>query len=96
MTDRLFDDGIRGKGEKTLVASECQARISEALVALCLEKPSIVGCAVYQHGPFKMNQGFSRLASVQFQHAQLNQRFCAIWSQINGLDKTLFGFVDLT
>ena len=96
MTDCLFNDGIRGKGEKTLIASECQALISEALVALRLEEPSVVGRAVNQHGPFKMNQGLSGVSSVQFQHAQLNQRFCAIWSQINGLDETLFRLVYLS
>ena len=46
LADRLLNDGIRGQGEKPLVAGECQARIAEALVALCLEEPGIVGCAV--------------------------------------------------
>ena len=37
LADRLFNDGIRGQGEKLLVAGKRQARMTEALMALCLD-----------------------------------------------------------
>ena len=95
MTDRLFDNGIRGKGEKTLVTGECQARISEALVALRLEEPGVVGCAVDQHGPFKMNQGLGRVPAIQLEHAELYDGFRALRRKIDGLNEALLRFVQL-
>ena len=95
MTDRLFDNGIRGKGEKTLVAGKRQARISEALVALCLEEPSVVGCAVDQHRPFKMNQGLGWVPAIKLEHAELYNGFRALWRKIDGLNKALLRFIQL-
>ena len=95
MTDRLLDDGIRGKGEKTLVAGKRQARISEALMALSLEEPGIVGRAVNQYGPFEMDQRLGRVASVQLEHAELDQGFCPLGREIDGLDEALLRLVQL-
>ena len=95
MADRLLNNGIRGQGEKTLVTGECQARIAEALVALCLEEPGVVGCAVHQHGPFEMDQGLGGVPSVQLEHAELDQGFRAIRREIDGLDEALLRLVQL-
>ena len=78
-----------------MVAGKRQARISEALVALCLEKPGVVGCAVDQHGPFEMDQRLGRVATVQLEHAELDQGFCPIGREIDGLDEALLRLVQL-